>query len=66
MYKIGEILKVPILIIKNNGAEKGFAFGIVLGESKTVEDATELRVDLSDERFTIANIKNSDLIELNS
>lgn len=66
MYKIGEVLKVPVLIIKHDtGAERGYAFGVVLGESKTVEDATELRVELEDERFTVANIKNSDLQELN-
>lgn len=66
MYQAGEILKVPVIMVQNGEeASKGYAMGEVLGASETVDGATQLRVDLGDGRFTIANIKNSDLDELN-
>lgn len=66
MFNKGDKIKVPILVIRDLKAEKDFAYGEVLGESKTVEDATELKVELEGGKYTIANIKNADLIELNS
>lgn len=66
MFNKGDKIKVPILVIRDSRAEKDFAYGEVLGESKTVEDATELKVELQGGRYTIANIKNSELVELNS
>lgn len=66
MYKIGDKLKVPVLLVQEgNEVNKGYAFGVVLGESKTVPEATEFKVDLGGGKHTIANIKNSDIEILN-
>ncbi len=66
MYQKGEKLKVPVLHVQNGEeVSKGYAFGEVLGDSQSVTEATELRVELGEGRYTIANIKNSDLEELN-
>lgn len=66
MYTTGQILKVPVLVIKDEtSAGKEYRTGIVIGASQTVEDATELRVETGEGRYVIANIKNSELAEAN-
>lgn len=66
MYKTGDNVKVPILIVEDGATvSKGYAMGIVIRQSQTVEDATEIAVNLK-EGTRLVNIKNTDLDELNA
>ena len=66
MYKIGEKLKVHVLKVSNwTELNKGYAYGEVFGGIQNSHRSHWIKVELGEGQYTIANIKNSDLAELN-